>query len=81
MDDFTGGLRKIEIEDSDPRLSCERHPSARDGSGIDFQVRVEYGRHRKFRFGPSQQASEKSNRVFNEVIAVNRGSPSRPDYS
>ena len=58
MDDFTGRLRKIEVEDIDPRLNCERHRRARDGSGIEFEGCVEYGRLRKFRLGPTQQASE-----------------------
>jgi hypothetical protein len=50
MDDFTGWLRKIEVEDI--RLYCECHRSACDGSGIDFQVRVEYGRPANFALAP-----------------------------
>jgi Xaa-Pro dipeptidase len=56
MDDVTRSVRKVNLDDINPRFNWGRHLPALGTMGVDFEERVDYRRLHKYRIGRVRQA-------------------------
>jgi Xaa-Pro aminopeptidase len=60
MDDVTRSVRKVNLDDINPRFNWGRHLPALGTMGVDFEERVDYRRLHKYRIGRVRQALDNS---------------------
>jgi Xaa-Pro aminopeptidase len=60
MDDVTRSLRRVNLDDINPRFNWGRHLPALGTMGVDFEERVDFRRLHKYRIGRVRQALENS---------------------